>query len=77
MYNLFDPPKFAIGSLVGCDGNAFNLMAHFKTCARKSGWSAEDASKVINHAMEGDRNHLIVTLDAHLTEDPDSEGGEE
>ena len=28
--NLFNPPKFVKGSLVGLNGNAFALMGHFK-----------------------------------------------
>jgi hypothetical protein len=77
MSNLFDPPKFAIGSLIGADPNAYALMAHFRTCARKSGWSKEDTDKVVNKSMDGEYYHLVTTLDAHLTEEPDSEGGEE
>lgn len=77
MYNLFDPPKFAVGSTIGVDSSAFVLMAHFRLCARKSGWSKEDQQKVIGKAMGGDYNELVVVLSSHLTEDPDSEGGEE
>lgn len=76
MENLFNPPKFAEGTLLGCDGNAFALMAHFRKCARKSDWSKQDIDKVINVAMAGDYNNLICVLDAHLTID-DYEGFDE
>lgn len=51
--------------LVGLDGNAFSLMGAFKAAARKAKWTDEETSKVINEAMAGDYDHLLVTLQAH------------
>lgn len=69
MKNLFTPEKFVKASLVGIDGNAFALMGHFSSCARRQGWSKEEIKKVTDAAMSGDYNNLIVTLMAHMTED--------
>lgn len=57
------------GSLVGCDGNAFALMGHFRKLARKEGWSKDEINLVIDEAMSGEYNHLIATLDEHMEED--------
>jgi hypothetical protein len=51
------------GSLVGVDGNAFALMAHFQRVARREGWSKEEINAVIDEAKSGDYDHLVVTLD--------------
>jgi len=55
-------------SLIGVDGNAFSLMAHFSKEARKDGWTKEEIDKVLKEAMKGDYDHLIATLALH-TED--------
>lgn len=49
-------------TLVGVDGNAFALMAHFRQCARRAGWTREDIDSVLNEAMSDDYNHLVETL---------------
>lgn len=64
--NLFNPPKYVKGSLVGVDGNAFALMGYFKINAVKQGWAKEDIDLVLTKAKSGDYDNLIVTLDAHL-----------
>lgn len=64
--NLFNPPKYVKGSLVGVDGNAFALMGYFKINAVKQGWTKEDIDLVLTKAKSGDYDNLIVTLDAHL-----------
>jgi len=51
--------------LVGVDGNAFSLMAHWRKCAKKAGRSAEEIKSVLDEAMCNDYNHLIWTLDRH------------
>ena len=67
--NLFNPPKYVKGSLVGVDGNAFSLMGYFKRNATRQGWSKEDIDLVLTKAKSGDYDNLIVTLDAHLEYD--------
>lgn len=64
--NLFNPPKYVKGSLVGVDGNAFALMGYFKINAQRQGWTKEDIDLVLTKAKSGDYDNLIVTLDAHL-----------
>ena len=67
--NLFNPPKFVNGSLVGLDGNAFVLMGHFKRLAVRQGWTTEEWQTVTNKCMEGDYDTLIQTLMAHMEEE--------
>ena len=69
--NLFNPPKKVICSCVGVDGNAFAIMAHFKTCAKRQGWTKEEAKLVTNEATSSDYNHLIHTFLEH-TEEPEN-----
>lgn len=69
--NLFEPNKFARGTLVGCNGNALSLISHFSQCARDSGWSSDEILKVANKAREADYNHLVACLMAHLATNPD------
>ena len=57
--------KRVILSLVGKDGNAFSLMGVFANQARKQKWTKEEIDKVLDEAMSGDYNHLLVTLDEH------------
>ena len=71
--NLFNPPKKVICSFVGVDGNAFAVMWHFKACAKRQGWSEEEAKLVTNEATSSDYNHLIYTFLEH-TEEPEDEG---
>ncbi len=56
--------------LVGEDGNAFAIMGRFKRAARDAGWSAEDISAVLEEAMAGDYDHLLVVMMEHV-EEPD------
>ncbi len=49
-------------NLVGQEGNAFNLMGVFRRQARKEGWTQEEIKEVLDKCMEGDYNHLLVTL---------------
>lgn len=71
--NLFNPPKKVICSFVGVDGNAFAIMAHFKACAKKQGWTEEEAKRVTNEATSSDYNHLIYTFLEHTKEPEDAE----
>jgi len=49
-------------TLVGLDGNAFNLMGQFSKNARRQGWTAEEIKQVLDECQSDDYNHLIVTL---------------
>ena len=52
-------------TLVGLDGNAFALLGAFQKNARRQGWSEEEIKKVLDKAMNGNYEHLVVTLDSH------------
>ena len=49
---------------VGLDGNAFALLAAFHRQAHRAKWTAEEIQDVLNEAMSGDYDHLLVTLDS-------------
>jgi hypothetical protein len=51
--------------LVGLDGNAFALLGAFKAAARRSGWTSDEITKVLDEAMSGDYEHLLFTLSGH------------
>jgi len=55
-------------SLVGLNGNAFNLMGQFRKQAQKEGWTKEEIDEVLNECMSGDYNHLIATLLSYCDE---------
>ncbi len=50
-------------NLVGLDSNAFSLMGAFRAQAKKEGWTAEEIEAVLDDAMSGNYDHLLVTLD--------------
>jgi hypothetical protein len=52
-------------NLVGLDGNAFSLMGAFKQQARKEKWTPEEIEAVMDECMNGDYDHLLVTLSDH------------
>ena len=52
-------------SLVGLNGNAFNLMGKFRQQAKKEGWEKDEIDAVLTEAMSGDYDHLLQTLIAH------------
>lgn len=56
-------------TLVGVNGNAFSLMAHFKLQAARAGWDSEEIEIVISEAISGDYNHLVATLASYCEED--------
>lgn len=68
--NLFTPEKYVQGTLVGVDGNAFSLIAHFRNQAKKAKWSADDIDRVVNTARSGSYEKLTSTLMAHMSQDP-------
>lgn len=51
--------------LVGLDGNAFALMGAFRRQARQEKWTQEEINTVLDAAMAGDYNNLLVVLDTH------------
>lgn len=71
MENLFTPPKFAKGTLIGVDSNAFGIMGYFQRVAKRSGWSDKEIDIVIEKATESDYYDLIATINTHLKEDLD------
>jgi len=56
-------------TLVGLDGNAFNLMGHFSNRAKKEKWTTEEIDEVLKVCMSGDYDNLLATLANHC-EDP-------
>ena len=54
--------------LVGQDGNAFVIMGRFKTAAQKAKWPPEEIKKVLDEAMSGDYNHLLITISEHCVD---------
>ena len=54
------------GTLVGCDGNAFSLMAHFSKLAERQGWSSDEVNEVITEAISDDYEHIKQTLNGHM-----------
>ena len=51
--------------LAGLEGNAFNLMGHFRRQARKEGWTVDEIKSVLDECREGDYIHLVGTLMEH------------
>jgi len=62
-------PKKVQLSLVGLDGNAFNLLGMFQRQARKEGWLQAEINDILEEASSGDYDHLLQTLIDHC-EDP-------
>lgn len=58
--------------LVGEDGNAFAILGRFAYAAAKAKWPADEIKKVVDEAMTGDYNHLLVTIADHC-EDEDED----
>lgn len=49
-------------NLVGKDGNAFSLLAYFRSQAKKAGWNKEKIDATIKEATSGDYGHLLYIL---------------
>lgn len=47
-------------SLVGVDGNAFNVMAYVKTVMREAGFSKKERSEYVEDCMRGDYDRLLI-----------------
>lgn len=72
--NLFNPPKTINLELVGLDGNAFMLMAAFRSQAKKEGWTQEEINLVLTECRKGsDYNHLLNTLVNHCNDEPEDD----
>jgi len=59
-------------NLVGLDGNAFNLLGHFRRAAQREGWTKDEIDAVLREATRADYDHLLRTLIEHT--EPDDEG---
>lgn len=44
------------------NGNAFALMAGFRTAARREGWTPNEIEAVLTECKSGDYDHLVQTL---------------
>lgn len=70
------PP--VVCDLVGVDGNAYALMAHWRRAARRAKWPKEEIDRVLGEAQSGDYDHLLMTLTNNCSDPPnDGEGSEE
>lgn len=68
MGNLFNPQKFASGSLLDVDGNIYAVIAHFRKLARKSNWTQAEISKVTSAVMSSPSYEMaLVTISSHMT----------
>lgn len=55
------------------EGNAFFLLAAFKTCANIEGWTMQEVMLVINECMCGNYQHLRAVLADHCDQEhPDA-----
>ena len=59
--------------LVGLDGNAFILMAHFSKNAKHQKWTKKEIKLVIDECQSGDYDHLLMTLIIHTNSSPSSD----
>lgn len=64
--------KKVVLQLVGLDGNAFNLLAHFQRAAKEQGWLDEEIKDVVEEATKANYEHLLSVLIEH-TLAPNSE----
>lgn len=63
METTTEPTKKTVKlNLVGIDGNAFSIMGAFRKAARNEKWTNEEIAAVINDAMSGDYDHLLMTI---------------
>jgi hypothetical protein len=73
MTDLSSLPKVNC-QLVGSDGNAFSILARFKTAAKKVKWPLDAIDNVISDAMSGDYSHLLVTIEKYCKDsNPDDD----
>lgn len=47
-------------SLIGVDGNAFNIMGYVRRAMKEAGFTREEIEAYTKDATSGDYNHLLV-----------------
>jgi hypothetical protein len=57
-----NPSKKVTLTLVGLDGNAFSLLAAFRSQARREGWKASEIEEVTEQATAGDYGHHLSVI---------------
>ena len=62
--------------LAGQDGNAFAILGRFQSAARKVGWNTERIKAVLDEAMSGDYDNLLITM-MKYTYDPTESNDDE
>lgn len=68
MANLVNEKKVKM-TLVGIDGNAFNLMGQFSRNARRQGWTQDEIKIVTDACMSSDYDNLLCVLMDHTEEE--------
>lgn len=67
--NLFQPPKFVLGTLTGADGNIYGVIGRFADLARVSGWQTAEIEQVRQHTLQSQSYHdALAVLSAHVAE---------
>jgi hypothetical protein len=47
--------------LIGCDGNAFAIIATCTKAARRAGWTWQEIADFQGEALSGDYDHVLQT----------------
>jgi hypothetical protein len=55
-----------IVTLIGQDGNAFNILGLCRRAAKEAGWPQEQIDAVLGEMKSGDYNHLLQTAMKHF-----------
>jgi ERCC4-related helicase len=55
-----------IVTLVGQDGNAFNILGLCQRAAKQAGWTQEHINDVMKEMKAGDYDHLLATAMKHF-----------
>lgn len=53
-------------TLVGQDGNAFNVLGLCQRAAKQAGWTQEQIDAVMQEMRAGDYDHLLATAMKHF-----------
>jgi hypothetical protein len=70
MPNLFNPPKFASGCLVGIDSNIYSVVGYFSKVAQRSGWKQEEITKVVQAVTSSTSYEMALGIVAnHIASD--------
>lgn len=62
-------------NLVGCNGNAFAILATVDRALRKAGWTPEQRTTFRAEAKSGDYQHLLATAMKYSDDSGDGDGG--